>query len=112
MKYQQVHQLLIQLQRELRIVNLWQQDAPSAQALSSVEPFAVDTLEFHQWLQFIMLPRMQAIVAQQLPLPENMAVSPMAEHVYRGQLQKYRSLIACLRELDVLVTGQDPMAQT
>lgn len=109
MKYQQVQRLLIDLQLELRQLDLWQQDSPPVSALRSTQPFAVDTLEFHQWLQFIMIPRLQAIVIERGPLPANMAVSPMAAQVYKGQLKTYRKLISCLRELDAKVSGVDPM---
>ena len=109
MKYQQVQRLLIQLQEELRQLDLWQQQPPPASALRSSQPFAVDTLDFHQWLQFIMIPRLQTIVVERGPLPASMAVSPMAAQVYKGRLKAYRELIACLRELDTLVSGTDPM---
>lgn len=109
MKYQQVQQLLCQLERELKVIDLWQSTPPATQALYSNQPFAVDTLAFHQWVQFIMIPRMQALIAQGQPLPQQMAVSPMAVQVYKGQLKQHRQLIACLREIDRAVTGRDPM---
>ena len=109
MKYQQVQRLLIQLQEELRQLELWQQQSPPASALRSTQPFAVDTLDFHQWLQFVMIPRLQSIVVERGPLPARMAVSPMAVQVYKGQLKEHRELIMCLRELDTFVSGTDPM---
>ncbi|MCL5048955.1 YqcC family protein [Aliidiomarina maris] len=109
MKYQQIQQLLEQLSDELKSLQLWQSKPPAAAALRSVEPFAVDTLAFHQWLQFVMIPRMQVLIAQRHPLPDKMAVSPMAVQVYRGELKIHRNLIACLREIDTLVTGVDPL---
>jgi uncharacterized protein YqcC (DUF446 family) len=33
----------------------WDEVPPSIEALSSVEPFSVDTLDFEQWLQWIFL---------------------------------------------------------
>lgn len=109
MKYQQVQDLLEQLEAELKAVNLWQQQSPAPEALLSNQPFAVDTLDFHQWIQFIMIPRMQWLIAQRQPLPAQMAVSPMAVQVYKGQLKEHRQVIACLREIDTVVTGNDPM---
>lgn len=109
MKHQQVQHLLIQLRYELKAIDLWQAHPPATEALQSTQPFAVDTLSFHQWLQFIMIPRMEALIADQQPLPSSMAVSPMAAQVYKGQLKEHRKLIACLRELDVVVSGVDPM---
>lgn len=109
MKYQHVQRLLIDLQQELRQLDLWQQESPPMNALRSTQPFAVDTLDFHQWLQFIMIPRLQAIVVERGPLPSSMAVSPMAVQVYKGQLKTYRNLISCLRDIDTVVSGVDPM---
>lgn len=106
MQHQQVQHILIRVQDELRALNLWQQSAPPPEALLSTQPFAMDTLSFHQWLQFIMIPRMQTLVVNRLPLPAKMAVSPMAVEVYRGQLTQYRGLIQCLRELDQSVSGE------
>ena len=109
MKYQQVQHLLQQLELELKSVGLWQDTPPEAHKLRSTQPFAVDTLAFHQWLQFIMIPRMVELFAQQRALPTQMAVSPMAVQVYKGKLREHRRIIACLRELDTLVSGVDPM---
>lgn len=46
--------LLSELEDELRQLGWWEQQAPSAQALQSQQPFCVDTLEFSQWLQWIL----------------------------------------------------------
>lgn len=55
---------------------------PQRRALSSVEPFSVDTLDFHQWLQWIFLVRMKQILEQDLPLPNASGILEMAEMVY------------------------------
>lgn len=107
--HQNVATLLEQLENELRELALWQDKKPPSAALQSSQPFAVDTLEFHQWLQFIMIPRLRTLVTQQRPLPTSMAVSPMAVQVYAGQLKQHRLLIQCLRRIDYSVTGQDPL---
>lgn len=109
MKYHQAQQLLQQLEHELKTVGLWQETPPDPKKLRSTQPFAVDTLAFHQWLQFIMIPRMEALIVQQRALPTQMAVSPMAMQVYEGRLREHRRVIACLRELDTVVSGVDPM---
>ncbi len=49
--------LLDELEVRLRAAQLWQATPPSSQALVSQEPFAVDTLLPHEWLQWIFLPR-------------------------------------------------------
>ncbi len=106
---QRAARLLERIEAELNSLGVWQSHNPPAQALASQEPFAIDTLDFHQWLQFIMLPRMWAILDGELPLPENIAVSPMATQVYREQLEEYETLIMILRDFDVLLSGTDPL---
>jgi len=48
---------LIDLEAELRQLNLWAADPPTPEALASEQPFAVDTLALEQWLQFIFFTR-------------------------------------------------------
>ena len=57
-----VAQQLLLIERELRTLDMWSVEPPVPEALASVEPFCVDTLRFEQWLQWIFLPRMKAIV--------------------------------------------------
>jgi len=64
-----VAQQLLLIERELRVLGLWASAPPSPVALASAEPFCVDTLEFEEWLQWIFLPRMKAILEDNQPLP-------------------------------------------
>ena len=61
--YQQLSDMLKTLEEGLQSEELWLAQTPSDDALSSVEPFAVDTLTFIQWLQFLFLPQ----IKQNLP---------------------------------------------
>ncbi|MCB1654899.1 MAG: YqcC family protein, partial [Pseudomonadales bacterium] len=38
---------LLLIERELRLQGWWDEVSPGPEALSSVEPFSVDTLDFH-----------------------------------------------------------------
>ena len=107
---QRAARLLERVEAELNCLGLWQSHQPPTHALASTEPFAMDTLDFHQWLQFIMLPRMWAILDGEHPLPQNIAVSPMATHVYRDELEHHEGLIMVLRDFDMLLSGTDPLA--
>lgn len=109
---QRTYRLLLRIEAELKQQDLWQQHYPEPELLASQQPFAVDTLAFHQWLQFIFLPRMHALVEGQRPLPKNIGVSPMAAQVYSAKLDEFAELITALRELDILLSGSDPLAAT
>jgi len=98
--YIAVAEILLDIECELRRARLWQEHSPTPEALASDQPFALDTLEFHQWLQFILLPRMHELVQQRLPLPAACTISPMAEEVYQQQLLVMKPLLLQLQRLD------------
>jgi len=99
-KYIEVAALLIDVEAELRRLQQWQNESPSAEALASSEPFCVDTLTFAQWLQFIFLPRMHALVAmEQLP-PGRCEIKPLAEEYFGGAHLDVAELLRVLGELD------------
>ena len=108
-QYQKAARLLDRIERELNSLGLWQSDQPPVEALDSQQPFAMDTLEFHQWLQFIMIPRMWSLIDAKQPLPDSIAVSPMAAHSYRNAIEQHEQLIELVREFDVLLSGTEPL---
>lgn len=95
---------LLLIERELRVLGWWQEQAPSAEALASQEPFCVDTLTFEQWLQWIFLPRMKQLLEAGAALPSVSGIQPMAEMVYREQSGVARRLLELLGEFDRLLT--------
>lgn len=101
-----VAEVLIDIEKELRELRLWDSEMISEEALASEQPFAVDTMTFPQWLQFIFLPRMYFIVEQQLQLPGNCGISPMAEEYFSVLNLPSLPLIVHLQKIDALLTGQ------
>ena len=96
--------ILMDIEKELRELRLWEFGAPSEEALSSVQPFAVDTLAFPQWLQFIFLPRMYYLLDQGHTLPGNCNIAPMAEQYFSVLAVHASPLIAHLQKIDELLT--------
>ena len=94
---------LLLIERELRVQGWWDDVAPSAEALSSVEPFSVDTLDFYQWLQWIFLTRMKQILEHNLPLPNASGILEMAEMVYADRPQESLGLRNALKKFDQLI---------
>lgn len=95
---------LLLIERELRLLGWWQDEAPSAEALASPEPFCVDTLTFEQWLQWIFLPRMKVLLESGAALPSVSGIQAMGEMVYRQQPGIARRLLELLGEFDRLLT--------
>lgn len=100
-----IAETLIDIEKELRELHLWESEMISDAALASEQPFAVDTMTFPQWLQFIFLPRMYFMLDQQMPLPGNCGIAPMAEQYFSGLNLHSSSLIERLQKIDVLLTN-------
>jgi uncharacterized protein YqcC (DUF446 family) len=99
-----VAEILLDIESELRALQLWQAQVPTAEALASTQPFAIDTLNFAQWLQFIFIPRMYLLIDANAPLPSNCGIAPMAEEYFSGLQLHSAPLVACLQRMDVLLT--------
>ena len=95
---------LLLIERELHVQGWWSEQRPSAEALASVVPFAVDSMSFEQWLQWIFLPRMRHILEHGLALPNASGILVMAETVYSNQPDESRELRRLLAEFDQLIS--------
>lgn len=83
----------------MRALDCWSLSVPEPERLASTQPFAVDTLTFAEWLQFILIARLRIIIHQQLPLPEALCIVPAADEALASE---YRALLLPLQELDEL----------
>jgi uncharacterized protein YqcC (DUF446 family) len=88
---------LLLIERELRLLGWWDEQAPSAEALASQEPFCVDSLTFEQWLK--------QLLEADAALPSVSGIQVMAEMVYREQPGVARRLLELLGEFDRLLTA-------
>ncbi len=95
---------LIELEANLRQLGLWSAEARSPESLVSDQPFAVDVLEMEQWLQYVFLPALYDLLKQDIPMPEQCAIAPMAEETLGKKSIPCGALIATLRDLDRLIT--------
>lgn len=98
-----VADVVLAIEAEMRRTGIWQATPPSDQALASQEPFCVDTLEFNEWLQWVFLARMKAILEQGGPLPERSAIYPYAEEWHRNHQWGNARLLNALRNFDEIV---------
>ena len=103
-QFSQLLFLLDKLKFELKKATLWSEQKPTAAALRSTQPFCCDTLALEQWLQFIFIERLSVLVANKLPLPRNIAVSPIAEDAFKCTSQL--KVIDVVADIDELLSGQ------
>ena len=99
----QIADQLLLIERQLLQLGLWAQQAPSAEALASQQPFCVDSLAFEEWLQWIFLPRLKSMLEANAPLPTASGIAAMAEQVFVGRALEVKGLIAALEEFDRLI---------
>jgi N-acetyl-anhydromuramoyl-L-alanine amidase len=104
MQQSQEYMLLNQLQKitkELQKINLWQTMPPNPDAFLSQEPFALDTMQPHEWLQWVFIPRMQALIDAKANLPK-FALHPYFEEALKEQKQNVNHLLSLIKQLDEL----------
>ena len=105
-QYLLVAGLLGELTAELQRLERWQAEHPGEEALASSLPFCVDTLSFDQWLQFVLIPRMEQLVLLQAPLPGNVSIYPMASEVYKEEFAEVADLLRLIARFDLLLSGK------
>lgn len=94
--HQQIRQHLFDVEQVMRALSIWQEQPPSRDAFDSVEPFSIDTMRPEQWLQWILLPRMHALLDQRAPLPERFVIAPYFEQA----MPQATRLLTLLSQLD------------
>jgi len=93
--------LLRALETALHGARLWEAAPPPLAALESVEPFCVDTLSLPQWLQWIFLPRMRALLDARAALPPKCGIAAMAEVYFLDREDAAaRDILSLLRQID------------
>ncbi|NAW68393.1 pseudouridine synthase [Vibrio sp. V27_P1S3P104] len=96
--------LLTALEKELKAAALWQHQKPKVHYLQSKEPFSLDILHPHEWLQWIFLPRMQQLLADNAPLPQGFLLTPYFVEVWQEQPQ-YQAILNVLHQIDKAVAS-------
>jgi len=101
---QQVRQRLLDIAQVMQDNGLWLSSAPETAAFNSTEPFCVYTMSPLEWLQWVLLPRMQALLDADMPLPKDFAVTPYYEMALEASVSGRVLLLSQLQALDDLFT--------
>lgn len=95
-----LHALLNELESELRRLDYWSDVPPSAHAMASQQPFAVDTLSLPEWLQWVYLQRLRALLEAQSDLPTGALVKPYAEEYFAANRGPVGELLRIIDQID------------
>lgn len=103
--HQQLDQALSELESALRSVDLWNTARPDPGAFDSAQPFCVDTMDLAQWLRYVFIARLKALVEARAPLPATCEVAPAAEAYMQNSKPSNRAVVvAAVAEVDRVVT--------
>lgn len=101
-----VKSLLLQLEAELKQQQLWRARPPGNAQMASTMPFCCDTMLLEQWLQFIFIPRLGALVNAGHALPANVSVLPYAQQVFIAQGVRLLPLLQLIEQIDSTLSGE------
>jgi len=93
------------LQLELQTLGLWNDLAPSEEALLSTEPFCSDLMGFGEWLQWIFIPRLSYLAETEGELPKKSGIYPMAEEAFKDLEGTVKGLLSSVSRMDGLLTA-------
>ena len=89
-----------EIEAEMRKIGFWQSEPLKPEQLAFTQAFAMDTMSYAQWLQFIFLPRVrEAVAANQFP--SGSSVGAQAVREFDGAPDADR-LVTLLSEFDAL----------
>lgn len=80
-----IKQHLTDLQLAMHTHNIWEATAPSLEDLANDQPFCIGTLSATQWLQWIFIPRMNALLDAGADLPRNFSITPYLEEALKEE---------------------------
>ncbi len=106
--HQAVAEVVDGIEAEMRRIELWDAERPALSRLGSAQPFCFDTLRFHQWLQWLFLPRMRRILAADgAGMPSESGIHVYAEECLRDDPRDTDALLALIRRFDELISAGD-----
>lgn len=100
----EIRQHLTDLQLAMRVHQLWESVPPSEEDLANDQPFGIGTLTATQWLQWIFIPRMNALLDANADLPRNFAITPYLEEALKNEVY-LATICSPLAKLESLLKG-------
>jgi uncharacterized protein YqcC (DUF446 family) len=91
-----------EIEAELKLLRRWTTSPLPPEKFENMGAFGCNTMSFEQWLQFVLLPRIEAIVRQKDQFPQGSMLGPYAIRIFDGDLESTH-LHDLLYELDEIV---------
>jgi uncharacterized protein YqcC (DUF446 family) len=100
---QEIRDLLLRMESEMRHLDLWCATPPEPRAFASNQPFCIDTMAFETWLQWVFIPRVHALLDQGGEMPFRSQIAPLAQMMF-AEMKEIRT-----DELEALITRFDEL---
>lgn len=104
--HNQVRLNLQAIEQSMRDLALWQAAPPEQEAFASTEPFCVDSMQAENWLQWVLLPRMYALLDAHATLPTRFAITPYFELALKDKDPNCKPLLVLLQSLDNMLNKE------
>ncbi|MCA1768629.1 MAG: YqcC family protein [Halomonas sp.] len=105
--HQELAAALRELEAAMRATDQWRMARPEPTAFKSSLPFCTDTMDLPQWLRFVFIVRLEALVEAGAPMPAKCDVTPAVEawlaQSGAGGVERLM-LIQAVKTIDCLVT--------
>ncbi len=105
--HEELGQALRELESTMKASALWRMERPAPKAFDSAQPFCIDTMSLPQWLRFVFIARLEALVEARAPMPASCDVAPAVDAylIQEGAKTSQRVLMGKVVErIDRLVT--------
>jgi len=99
--YSEVAYKISEIEAEMKRIGYWSLELLPDEAYEFQQAFAMDTMAFSQWLQFILIPRVRSIIEQKGDFPSESMVGAQAVREFDGDANA-SGLVTLLSEFDDL----------
>lgn len=96
-----VAQAINRVEAELKTIGYWRNEPLPPEMYQFTQAFAMDTMPFSCWLQFIFIPRVRSIIETGGAFPRTSMVAAQAVREFDG-VPETEGLISSLSEFDAL----------
>ena len=95
-----------EIEAELKRLNRWSGHHPPSEAFENMGAFGSNTMPFEQWIQFVLIPSIRAIVEEHGDFPASSHLATYAIRIFDGDSEAGR-LHDLLYDLDTIINKKD-----
>ena len=105
--YQPLQTALLELEASMKAADLWRMPTPDADAFASQQPFCIDTMSLPQWVRFVFIARLNALMDARAAMPAKCEVAPaVAAYLQQEKTPAHHQLliVRAVEKVDQIVT--------